>query len=251
MYIKRLMLFLIWFIPVLSIAQTQSLEERADSLFNRHQEKEALQVYKEIVNTNPSNFTALWRSSLLYSRVGNRLESEDEQREYFTKAKDLAERALQRDSTDAESNFAMAVAMGRMALISGARDRVAASREIKRYADLALKYDPRHAGAWHVLGRWNFKIANLSFVERLAANTLFGGIPGDASNEKAAEYIEKAINLDDKFMLYHYDLATVYREMGQTQKAINTCRTVMNMTPSFPDDPGLQDQCRDLLEDLE
>ncbi len=226
-----------------------SLAAKADSLYEAYAEEEALEIYQKILDKDPDNYEALWRASFLNSRIGNRKEGEDLQREYFNQAIDLAEQALEADSTNARSHFVMSVAMGRKALIAGARDRVAASRDIKTHVDRALANDSTHAGAWHVLGRWHFKVANLSFVERLAANTLFGGIPGDASNQKAAQSIERAIDLNDRYVLYYHDLAMVYDEMGEKQKAIEACRKALELQNLAPDDPALKRECREWIDD--
>lgn len=226
-----------------------SIEARADSLYDAFQEKEALKAYEKILEEHSDNYKALWRASFLYSRIGNRKSEKETQKEYYGKARQLANRALEVDSTDAESHFVMAVAMGRKALIASARDRVAASRDIKRHVDRALAYDSTHAGAWHVLGRWNFKVANLNFVERLAANALFGGIPGDATNEKAAKAIERAIKLNDNYVLYYHDLAMVYDEMGREKKAIEACQKALNLDNLTPDDARLKNECQNWLED--
>ena len=102
-----------------------------------------------------------------------------------------------------------------------------------------------------MLGRWNFKVANLSWIERAAANTLFGGIPGNASNEKAADHLEKAISYNDKYVLYYYDLATVYKEMGRDQEAISACKKALKLPNLTPDDANLKEDCRELIEDLQ
>ncbi|MDX1618044.1 MAG: tetratricopeptide repeat protein, partial [Balneolaceae bacterium] len=224
--------------------------DRADSLYHSFQEPEALEAYKTILEQDPNRFTALWRTSFLYSRIGNRLESEERQREYFNRGIELARRALNVDSTDARSNFVMAVAMGRKAIISRVRERVAASRDIKKYAERAIRLDSTHAGAWHVLGRWHHKVANLGFLERAAANTLFGGIP-DASEKKAVEAIERAIRLNPKYMLYYYDLARAYRSMGRDEQAIETCEKALGMPPLTPDDPKIREECRELISELQ
>ncbi len=236
-----------WILAQDSISAT---EQQADSLYEAYEEKKALNLYQQVLEENPTHYQALWRTSFLYSRIGNRLENEEDQRAYFNKGIELAEKALNVDSTHTQSNFVMAVAMGRKALISGARDRVAASRAIKKYVDRALAQDSTNAGAWHVLGRWHFKVANLSWIERAAANTLFGGIPGDATNEKAAEAIEKAISLNDDYILYYYDLAKVYEEMGKEQEAISSCRTALEKPLLTPDDQDLKNDCKQLIDDL-
>ena len=223
----------------------------ADSLFDNYQEKESLAAYNEVLDENPNNLSALWHASLLYSRIGNRLDDDDEMKMYYNNAKDLAQRALAVDSTSADANFVMAVAMGRMALIVGSRERVAASRDIKKYADRALEADSTNAGAWHVLGRWNYEISNLNFAERLAANVLFGGIPEGASTEKAVEYINKAIALNPKFVLYYYDLAKAYEELGEDEQAVEACKTGLEKSTLLPGDEIIHEDCRELIDDLE
>ncbi|MCW9707161.1 hypothetical protein [Fodinibius salsisoli] len=247
---KPILLIGLLVLPGLLLAQEHSmLEGRADSLYEKHEEEQALELYEQILTKSPENFEALWRGSFLYSRLGNRQEGKDRQKEYYNKAIDLAEQALAVDSTHTQSNFVMSVAMGRKALISGAREKVSASRAIKKYADRAIEYDSTNAGAWHVLGRWHFKVANLSWLERAAANTLFGGIP-DASNEKAAEYIQKAITLDEDYVLYYFDLARAYRELDKEVQAIETCQKAIELPVLVPGDMEIKQQCKELIEDL-
>lgn len=240
-------------VPILMVAQQVSteIEQRADSLYEVYEEKQALDLYNQILQEDPDHYKALWRASFLYSRIGNRFEDESTQKKYFNNGIDIAERALKVDSTDTQSNFVMAVAMGRKALVSGARERVAASRDIKKYAERAIQYDSTHGGSWHVLGRWNFKVANLSWLERAAANTLFGGIPGNATNKKAAKYIEKAIELDDQNVLYYYDLAKVYEELGKHEQAISTCQKTFDKPNLTPDDKKIKQDCRQLINRLQ
>lgn len=243
-------LLLLAALPLFVSAQpVTDIRQRADSLYQQFEEKEALKLYQRILEQDPRDYRALWRASFLYSRVGNRLNDENDQKNYFNRAINLAERALEVDSTEVHSNFVMAVAMGRKALISGARERVAASRAIKKYVDRALEYDSTHAGSWHVLGRWHFKVANLNWIERAAANALFGGIP-DASTQKAAEAIEKAVSLESDYILYYLDLARVYADMGREQEALSACNTALQKPVLTPDDERLKKECRNLIRDL-
>lgn len=231
-------------------AALETLKERADSLYKAFREEQTLELYKTILEREPENYRALWRASFLYSRIGNRFEEDERKREYFNKGIELAEQALEVDSTDTQSNFVMSVAMGRKALIAGASARVAASRAIKRYAQRAIRFDSTNPGPWHVMGRWHYKVANLSFVERLAANTLFGGVPGPASNEEAIRHIKKAIELEPDYILYYYDLADIYRQTGREQEAIQTCEKALELPNLTVEDPRLKGQCRKLIQDI-
>lgn len=227
-----------------------SLFVKADSLYDHFYEAEALELYTSILNLQPDNYRALWRASFLYSRIGYRFDSKERKRSYFDKGISLARRALEVDSMDTKSNFVMAVALGRKAMISGAKERVSASRSIKQYAKRAIRLDSTNAGAWHVLGRLHFKLANLNFVEKVAANTIFGGVP-KASKTKAVHFIEKAINLAPTHILYYYDLARMYKDLGKEQQAVVTCKQALQLEPLSPDDPIWQDKCRNLIKDLQ
>ena len=226
--------------------QTLSL---ADSLYRNYQEKEALERYNAILKQNPAHYKSLWRSAFLFVRIGYRFDSEERQKQYYEKGIARARKAMAVDSTDTNSNFVLAAALGRKAMISGPNERVSASREIKKYAERAIASDSTHAGAWHVLGRLHFKLANLGFAERLAANTLFGGIP-DASEEKAVQFLEKAVELEPDLIIYYFDLARVYRHVGKIDKAADTCRQALGLEPITPDDDGFQQKCRNLLTNL-
>ncbi|HKJ31122.1 MAG TPA: hypothetical protein VKA34_04800 [Balneolales bacterium] len=232
-------------------SQEQNLLRNARELKESYNEPQALDTYLKVLRIDSTNYEALWNASFLYSRIGNRFKDKNKQKEYFHKAKDLAERALKVNSRDTESNFVMSVAMGRMALISGPKARVAASNDIKHYAEQALKYDSLHAGAWHVLGRWNYEVANLNFAERMAANLLFGGLPKGASDKNAIEDYKKAITYDGSNILYYRDLAIVYRKEDQDQKAIETLNKLLSLSPKSPDDPKYIKEAKKMLKKLQ
>lgn len=252
-FFMRAPVLLPFFLLLMLISMTASAQlmtgelTQARKLEKQGKEKEALNKFQEVLEISPNNYEALWQTSFLYSRIGNRKEDHDTKVEYFNKAKEYAKRALEVDSSDPESNYVMSVAMGRMALIVGARERVKASKDIRKYAKRALEYNPEHAGAWHVLGLWHYKVANLNFAERAAANMLFGGAPEGASEEKSIESFQKAIQYDPDFMLYYYDLADTYSKMGKNDSAKKYYRKVVDMKSVTPDDPGMKKDAREFL----
>src|SRR5699024_10372925 len=97
----------------------------------------------------------------------------------------------------------------------------------------------------------NYEVSNLNFAERLAANVLFGGLPDGASTDTAAQYIERAIELKDDYLLYYYDLARVYDELDKDQQAITVCQKVLEMPDKSPDDPEIKADCQNIINDLQ
>jgi tetratricopeptide (TPR) repeat protein len=144
----------------------------------------------------------------------------------------------------------MAVAMGRIAMISGAKEKVAASREVKKYAELAIKFNPQYAKAFYILGKWNYEIANLNALEKGAAKVLFGGMP-QASLQDAIINYEKCRKLDPSFLLNYQELAQAYKESEEQDKAIEVLRKAVALRPVYQDDPNIRAACKKMLEGME
>ena len=128
---------------------------------------DALVKYKEALRSSPSNITALCRSSELCSRIANRLKEKKTRDVYYSAAKTYAETALSLNPKSADANFVMSVVMGRVALTKSGREKISAAKEIKKYADLAIGYDPTNYKAWHVLGKWYYEGHTYSFPAQM------------------------------------------------------------------------------------
>ncbi len=245
-----LIVFLLTSVLLSSAQDVATMLKAGHTCISNAQEPEAIEQFLAVLKVDPVNYEATWNASLLYSKIGNRMTDEDKQKSYFNLARQYAQKALDIDSNDAESNYVMSVAMGRMALISGAHDKVAAAREIKHYAEAALKYNPQHAGAWYVLGLWNYNVANLNFFERAAANMLFGGLPGGTVANAIADY-KKAIQFNPTYILYWKALAVAYDDNDQKADAIAALKTALSLKPRTADDPEYIKEAKDLLNKLQ
>jgi tetratricopeptide (TPR) repeat protein len=231
------------------MAQKSAKAARADSLYNHYKNKKALNLYNEILKSDPNNLSALWHSSLLYSRIGERTEKGDHKKKYYKKAEERAKRAMRINSSSSEANFARAIEIGEIARTGGINDKLKAASGVKRYAVRAIHADSSNDGAWFTLGQWNYKVAKLSSVKKTFAG-LFANIPKGASTEKAVKYMKKAIVLHPSYILYHYQLAQVYKDMGKGDKAIKACQTVLKKPELSKNDAGYKKQCRNLLQEL-
>lgn len=231
----------------------QSVDEMVDQakqLEKQMKEADALARYKEILKVQPDQLAALVEASELSSREGNRRKEKEEKARYFSEAKSYAEEALKLAPNDPGANYAMSVAMGRMALISGAKEKVAASRDVKRYAELAIKFNPNHAQAYHVLGKWNYEVANLSFLEKNAAKALFGGMP-DGSLQQAIDNYEKCRRLDPSFILNYYELARAYKKNDQETQAMEVLKKAVTLRNIYQDDTAIKADCKKMLEEMQ
>ncbi|WP_212005838.1 hypothetical protein [Chitinophaga sp. HK235] len=250
--IKRILAisFLLSAVLFVKAQSVDEMVEQARQLELQMKESEALEKDKDILKIQPNEIRALNQASQMCSRIGNRQKDKSSKASYFNQAKSFAEQALKVNSSNADANLAMAVAMGRMALISGAKEKVASSKDVKKYAELAIKFNPNLAQAYHVLGKWNYEVANLNVFERGAAKMLFGGLP-DGSLKNAIANYEKCRQLDPAFLLNYIELARAYKADDQQEKAIEVLKKALVLRPIYQDDPGIKADCKKMLDDLQ
>ena len=193
-----------------AFTRADSLVLRARALLAQRQEAAALELCRLALRDNPEQYEALWRASVLCSRVGARFSDETRQQQYYDEARDHAAWALEIHPKFATANFAMALAIAGSATLAPLRGRLAARLEEKPYLDAALRDEPGHADAWQLLARWHFKVANYTIFEALASRLLLGSVPQDATNAKAFEAIQRAIDLNPEQVSYYYDQVRMY-----------------------------------------
>jgi tetratricopeptide (TPR) repeat protein len=225
------------------------LVTEGEQLQKAMKDEEALKKFQEALRIAPADLSALVKASESNSIIGNRQSDTKRKREYFTAARTYAESALKADSSHAGANYAMAMAMGRMALISSGKEKVQYVRDIKTHADACLKADPNHARGLHILGKWHSEVTNLNFAEKAALKVLYGGLPPSSYAEAIKAY-EKARSVDPTFVLNYLELARAYRANGQSDKAIEVLTRMQRLPPKSADDPGYKAEGKKLLESL-
>ena len=245
--------YMILYLPLTSFSQSEtsidSLLLKADQQVDSFDEKEAIKTYEKVLNEHPENFEALWNISVLHSTVGYRQEDEEVQETYFNEALNYAEKALEFYPDKGLSYYAMAVAKGRIAELKGTREKIRLSHEVQKYVQKAVDMLPNHALSWHLYGVWQSEVANVGRAERFAANFISEGIP-QASNEKAEEYLKKAMELNPGNILIRYDLAMHFVRSDQEDRAIPVLEELLTMEPELKDGKRHLDEARKLLNDL-
>ena len=206
---KTIILLLVTIQLVLAQSEISSKIALGDSLFNAYDNPGALEAYLEALNLDSMNYEANWKVSRAFVDIGETLEG-DERADSFKEAEKYSKRAVSIDSLKSKGHLQLAIALGRVALDAGAKERVQMSKEIKRQVDLAIKYDPTDDIAYHVLGRWNRKLANLSWIETTFANMFLGGVPDEATNENAVSSFKKAIELNPNHINHYLELGITF-----------------------------------------
>jgi tetratricopeptide (TPR) repeat protein len=150
----------------------------------------------------------------------------------YARAEAHSRRAVAADSSRAEGHFALAAAVGRASLTMGKKDRIRRATVIRNEALRAIAIDPRHDGAYHILGRWNAEVMRLSGLSRFYAKRFLGaGIFDKASWEEAISNLEKAVELDPGRVYHRLELAEILAD----QKHYAAARKELDQVAALPD----------------
>jgi tetratricopeptide (TPR) repeat protein len=190
----------------------------------------ALAHYEAAIKQDPKSYEALWKASRSAIDLGS-AERDDAKREnYFKNGELYARRAVEVNPGDAEGHFHLARSLGKNALTQGPRARIKYATDVRAHALECLKINPKHAGCLHVMGMWNAEVMRLNgFTRMLAKNLLGGQVFGSANWTEAKRYMEESVATEPDRIVHHLDLAGVYRDTGEKDKARAEYQAVMKM----------------------
>jgi len=217
--------------------------ERGDRAAAAMNPAEALTHYDSVLTLDSLNFEALWKFSMNAVDVGE-FEADKKKREaLYRRAEETAKRAVAINSRDADAQFHLARALGMAALAVGVKERIVYARDVRLHALEALKLNPRHPGALHVLGVWNAEVMRLSGIERTLAKAFMGAhFFSDANWEDAIRYMEEAVAVDPDRLTHHLDLARIYRDRKMIPKAKLSYQRVIDGAPTHVNDKRYKEQ---------
>lgn len=195
----------------------------------------ALAHYEAALALDSTAYEANWRAALALLDEGEQIpdsRKSPERDSLYARAEVLARRAVAADSNRAEGHFALAAAVGRASLTMGKKARIRRAAIIRDEARRTLEIDPRHDGAYHILGRWNAEIMRLSGLSRFFAKNLLGaGIFNEASWEEAVSDMERAVALDPGRLYHRLELAEIYVD----RKRYDDARSELAQLAALPD----------------
>jgi tetratricopeptide (TPR) repeat protein len=247
---KIILRFFFFFTSPLWAQPLGQLVTAGDALDRENRNQEALALYLRADAQKPNDAEIQWRLSKQYSQLMGDASSVSEKRRLSQMALESAQRAVSLDPTNAQAHLSLAIVYGRIALNESARRKVEMSRLIRQEAETAARLDPKNDYAWHVLGRWNYEIANFNPVLKALAQTVYGKLP-EASNEKAVACFSKAIALQPRRVSHHVELGRAYLALGEKQEARDEFNKAISLPSVDKDDNEDKQRTRAMLKELQ
>ena len=202
---------------------------RGDSLFWAMEYDKALEVYKEGLSVDSTNYELLWRVSRCLCNIGDVVPKEKREKIYED-ALTYAEKAVEVNPQGDWGWTWLAASYGNLALFRGGKGKVRLAMKIKDAVLKALKLNPDNHLANYIWGSYNFEATTLNWALRKFAKMLFGEVP-------------------DRIQ-YRLELAKLYKKMGKKEEAIRELEITLNLRPQYKEDYVLLKEAEELLRKL-
>ena len=251
-----LILLAIPFYPVTRLsAEAESLSsllQKADRLDDTDHFLDAITLLKGLEKGDPRNVEVLYRISRVESDFVDDLPDDAKKKghDYAVESMAYAKKAIEADPQSSEAHLASAIAYGVMTDFVDDRTKMEYSKFIKAEAEKAIELDPENDYAYLVLARWNFEMTQLNPILRGMAELLYGQMP-PASQEKAIEDFQKAIELAPNKMIHHFDYAEALARLGRKEEARAEYQKVLRLPPTCREERGYQRKAASGLKTLE
>lgn len=256
--LKRVMasLLVLWLVAAAPAAAQSAADHVAMGIAARNalDARTALVHFEAALAVDSLDYAANWQAALSLIDIGS--ETPDDvhspaRDSLYARAEMLARRATEARPEGADGHFALANAVGRVALTASIREKIRRASEVRLEAIKAIQLDPRHDGGYHVLGRWHAEVMRLSAATRFLARTfLGGGVLSEASWESAVANMEQAVELNPNRIVHRLDLAEIYLDVDREADARVQLERIAQLTPRDPGDQERQRQAAERLATL-
>jgi tetratricopeptide (TPR) repeat protein len=232
------------------VGQTvDELVKQGDVFDQKYEPDEALDFYLPAEKQEPDNVSLLLRIARQYRHLMQDAARVSEKLKLGAIAKGYAERAVALAPNEAEAHLSVAISHAKMVPILGTKERLEASKKVKASVDKSIALDPKRDQAWHILGCWHQRLADIGALKRAIAMVVYGGLPA-ATNEESVKCLQKAIALNPDSPMHHIELGRTYAQMGQTAEARKAIEKGLALPDMAKDDPEMKKMGRETLEKL-
>ena len=251
-----LMLFAVQFCPIhIGATDPENLSvllQKADRLDDTDHFLEAIAILKDLEKNDPRNVEILYRVSRVNSDLVDDLPDDAKKKGYANAVESMAyaKKAIEADPQSSEAHLATAIAYGVMTDFVDDRTKMEYSKFIKAEAEKAIELDPKNDYAFLVLGRWNFEMTQLNPILKGIAELLYGQMP-PASQDKALEDFQKAIQLAPNKMIHHFCYGEALARLGRKDQARAEYQKVLRLTPTCREERGYQQKASSGIKTLE
>lgn len=238
--------------PVQAQAANDSFEQGL-AFEKSFQVKDALAAYESALIKNPNHAEAMIHASRMLSNLAGKLPKLEDakKKELLNQARSYAQKSIRLKPANPQARLAHIISLGLLSEIAtNPREKVSNAGLIHDEAAKILEIDSTFAEAYFVLGKWQYELSRLNWMELMACKIFFGGFPETISIEASLHYFDKAIEFNPNSILFLYGQALALHVLGENQKAVNALNRALALPFSEPDDVLRKERCTNLLKQI-
>lgn len=249
---KTILFYLILTLTVFSVPLYADTAEQyvadGDKYYSNFRLASALSEYKKAYDIDPDNFEILKRLTLTSNDCGEDLRDTDmeEAKRYFRDSVSYAKLAQEKFPDMPETHFLLAISYGNLARYSNGKKKVKLARDVEQNLQKMIELKPEFAPSYIALGIYYRQVSNLGWFQRKFANSFLGGLP-EGTIEDSRDSLLRALELDDKFIITHYEIGRTYKEMGDYEKANYHFTKVLELDVRDHSDKSKKEKVRFIL----
>ncbi|KAI6202780.1 hypothetical protein M3Y94_00479900 [Aphelenchoides besseyi] len=219
-----------------------------DQLFDSDKHDESQKMLMEHYKDNEESVELLWRlaRTMYFLSVDDKKKHKDtmyEGQKYAAKGHEL-------DAANFECLRWASILTGSISDISGQKEKIQQGNLFKEYLDKALALQPDEFTLLHMSGRLAYSVANLTWIERKLATTLYEA-PPEGSMDEAIEKFQKVADLKPDWIENLLYLAKAFigksakQYKSELAKVLKQC---VELTPTNAADRQAQEEAKPLLK---
>lgn len=246
---KKIILIMILLITINIFANEDNQFSSADKYRKNGNYQKELSELKKLEIQNKNNVKIYWRIAQAHFDIADQSTDKKVHKAHFYPGLDAAKRAINLDENNARANHWYATIIGKIGMLEGTKQKILNSYEVREFALKAISIDPNYDGTLHLMGRWHYEIASLSWAERKIAGLIYSA-PPEGSFVQATEYFIKASEAKPDEIRHQLWLGKTYLKMKENSKAENSFRKVSSMKPLDESDTKMKKEAAKLLKKL-
>lgn len=231
------------------------LLKNAERLHSQFKPKEAVAELQKVLQIEPANFQALAMMARAYIDIGDSIaegspEWQAKRLKEYKIAEAYARKASSVDPNSTWGYFYIAWSLGNIAIVSPVEKQIELAPEIRNAAEKAIALDPQNGFAYHALGVWQRKMAEIGKMSRVVASVFYGRSIPQGDLEKSLEYLHKAVQLNPTVIVSRLELARTYVALGNFAQARKYLKSVEDLPIQFSDDRDHKEKAKQLLAEI-
>eukprot|EP01137_Pigoraptor_chileana_P005384 Opistho-2@48383 len=213
--------------------------------------RETLEILRRCRAQHPKSVEVLWRLARAHYDVCETLPKGcEEKRQIVNEGVEIASLALQIDDRNPRSHRWYAIILSSKGDWDSTKEKIKNGFVFREHIEKAIELDPHDPTAHHLLGRWCYEVALLSWIERKAATAIFGAPPTATMDDALHSFLEAERLRPGVWKMNTLMVARSYLQKKDRGNAAEWLNRTLSLPTTTAEDRQAHEEATQLLKKL-